>query len=270
VPRFHLRRWTKRGRIRVLDKTVPKVFATRPRNVAGERFYYGHLLDESGVIEEWLAQHERNFARLYRRVERETDVASLTDSERFEICVLFALASSRTRRTRATTKETWESLMNRIAETMGVTDWTVRIGEDYAMGLHLEMLKDLPRYAAALSDLRLQVLVNGTELPFTTSDHPVALHNALPPRPHRGGRLGFASPGIQLHLPISPKLCLILYDSGTYGELASSALISDEKDVLFERVLQLLGCFRHVFSRPDDHSNVEFTLVNLLGPEDFK
>jgi hypothetical protein len=254
VPQFHLRRWRsgKPNFVRVLDKADHRIFRANPRNIGGERFFHSNL-PEAQVIEQWFGDMERKAAAVYEKIDQRRDVAGLTHSERFNLCQYIAASLVRTREAREEVRQMSEGLLNAIAQRMGVTDWEVKLTEGGALGHHLNSFKDIPRYVPLLMRLDMILEVNKTNLPLTTSDHPVVRHNDLPPRPGGGGRLGIASPGIQLHMPISPELCLLLLDSTTYGKFPSRWILTDPENVIFERWLQLDQSFRHVFSRtPED------------------
>lgn len=253
VPQFHLRRWCvgNAESVNVLDKTTGKIFLANPRDVGGERFFFSKL-PEGQVIEKWFAELEAKASELYDRIEKGVPIEGLTNLERFDLCQFIAASAVRTRETREEVTQLSENLVNDIAKKMGVTDWRWKLTEDGALGQHVSMFADIPKFALMLMRLQAILEVNETDLLFATSDHPVVRHNDLPPRPGGGGRFGFKSPGVQFHMPISPRMCLLLLDSSVYGILPSRWVLSDVRNVVFERWLQLDQSFRHVFSRPGD------------------
>lgn len=133
----------------------------------------------------------------------------------------------------------------------------MKITEEGALGLHIEMLLDMLDYTRFVGRLGLQLLVNRTRTPYTTSDQPVVRWNDLPPRPGGGGRLGLASPGIQLRMPISPRFCLVAYNLEVYGRFSSRREVLMDDEIQNERRLQLSQAWCHVFSTARDPFDLE-------------
>ncbi|MBE9054029.1 DUF4238 domain-containing protein [Nostocales cyanobacterium LEGE 11386] len=66
-------------------------------------------------------------------------------------------------------------------------------------------------------DLHWKLIINETEEPFITSDNPVVLYNQfLETRKTYGSNVGLASKGLEIFLPLSPQIILILYDKDVY------------------------------------------------------
>jgi hypothetical protein len=66
-------------------------------------------------------------------------------------------------------------------------------------------------------DLCYKLLINRTDTPFITSDHPVVLYNQFMERRRAfGSNTGLGCKGLQMFLPLSPHCCLILYDCDVY------------------------------------------------------
>jgi hypothetical protein len=78
-----------------------------------------------------------------------------------------------------------------------------------AVGQHLAM-------SPLIDDLDSTLFLNDTDEDFLTSDHPVALCNSLPASHASGRRPGFASRGLIIVYPISPRALLLLSDAEVY------------------------------------------------------
>jgi len=102
--------------------------------------------------------------------------------------------------------------------------------------------RDAPRLALqvleasiALSlDLNCKLLLNNTSKAFITSDNPVIKHNQLFIRDKETSHLGFASSGLQILLPLNPRVCLLFFDQNVYrvGNRQDSLLhISDTTSI---------------------------------------
>lgn len=68
----------------------------------------------------------------------------------------------------------------------------------------------------ALSDLQCLILANRTDVPFLFGDNPVVLCNPYRQHIDYYGVLGWQAPGLQVHIPISPKHHLVLCDPAAY------------------------------------------------------
>jgi len=264
VPQFHLRQWAEPGneQVKVLDKAIPRVFVTGSRNVGGEKFYLG---DSPGAqtIEEAFARLESRIAKTYSKIKERESLVELSESELDDLYPYVASMIVRPKETRESSKQLAEELASWIAAAMGVTDWTVRMTEEGAADFHLDSFANIPKYSSLLRNLGMSLLLNDTSISFTTSDNPVTKYNSLPSRPQGGGRLGLASQGILLHMPISPKLCLVLFDKRTYA-VPTSEVISDTRDVLLVRELQLRQSYKHVFCCETEDFATE---MKLLGQD---
>jgi hypothetical protein len=91
----------------------------------------------------------------------------------------------------------------------------VRVRMDKAIQ---SVLSSAAKGSELLYDLNYRVLFNKTNIPFWTSDNPVVFYNQLLEslRPY-ANNIGFASKGLQIIYPFSPKHCLLFYDGNTYG-----------------------------------------------------
>ena len=97
-----------------------------------------------------------------------------------------------------------------------------------------------------LTDLEFKLAINKTGLDFFISDHPVFMYNWLYRKLNHPGVTNVGARGLQLFLPISPKLILCLYDPKTYkyGEKGSSSI-----DVYNEKDIEALNSFQAINSK---------------------
>ncbi len=92
-------------------------------------------------------------------------------------------------------------------------------------------------------DLSLKVVVNKTQEPFITSDHPVVLYNQfLELRKKYGSNTGLACKGLEIFLPISSRHLLILFDRDVYKVGNKNDSVIDVTNVADVRALNLLQC----------------------------
>jgi len=85
---------------------------------------------------------------------------------------------------------------------------------------HARFLVDMTdSFADILLKMKWILVSNKTAMPFWTSDNPIVRYN-----PHKSelvSNLGLQSPGIQLHIPISPALAITICDPFEYADMPS-------------------------------------------------
>jgi hypothetical protein len=111
-------------------------------------------------------------------------------------------------------------------------------------------LSTLPEMMAGLIDLRIHVIVAPDGHQFITSDHPVCRFNHYCHGIKGMGVLGGVSRGLQIYVPLSPKIGVLLFDSGVYkvgrrGTAASS--IATPEDVLRLNQLVFLAAHENLY-----------------------
>ena len=88
--------------------------------------------------------------------------------------------------------------------------------------------------AMILRDLEYHIIENETSLEFYISDHPVFMYNWLYRNLHQPGVTSITALGLQVFLPLSPRITLCLYDPKVYkyGSRGSSVThLSNEGDI---------------------------------------
>jgi len=116
----------------------------------------------------------------------------------------------------------------------------------------------------ALDDLKIVLAYNRTATPFFCSDDPAILVNRWLHNNESvmGPGYGLHSAGIICVLPISPRVCCLLYDGDVYSIATSSNWFdihsSDDVDRLND--LQYLNCAANVYFQDAAHSNLACSL----------
>ena len=101
-------------------------------------------------------------------------------------------------------------------------------------------------------DLKIKLLVNQTIQDFITSDHPVAKINQYFLRAFDSGVTGWATKGLQVFLPLSPRHTLMMYDDRIYkvGARKSTVVaIANKSDINAMNMLQLMNAHQNVYFR---------------------
>ena len=104
-----------------------------------------------------------------------------------------------------------------------------------------------------LYDLKIKFLIPNCTLGLILSDHPVISYNQWaenhPKYRKYRGISGFVYKGLQLFLPISPSLCIALYDPKTY-EYGSKKTITGKigkKDVIRLNKIQTINALNNIY-----------------------
>ena len=122
------------------------------------------------------------------------------------------------------------------------------ISNNHAVDNSLNRIKII---ASIINDLEILLLHNRTNAPFITSDYPlVRFSQYLQAKKEDISDLGFKSDGIQVFMPLSPSVCLVLYDTRTYdimSEVDRYIDIHSETEIFQLNLLQLLNCSDKVY-----------------------
>lgn len=215
VPQFLLRQFAEPASrtLYAFDKRTLKTFSANPRNVAAENYFYEIETGWGAVtLEPGLADLETRAAAILRPVIEAESIAALTPEDRVLLSVFFAVQFTRTRQVR----ESMLDMSRQIAEWLAgfgfdpdKVDGFKPMGEEDAKLLAMKMIDESRLDLSPHFLLKTWLLVrNATGEPLLLSDNPVALHNSRPARFY--GNLGLASEGIEIHIPVTPRLSLNL------------------------------------------------------------
>ena len=80
----------------------------------------------------------------------------------------------------------------------------------------VQNLSQFPIIAKCLDDLKMQLINAAPGSQFVTSDNPVFQYNLYCEESNEGGKIGALKVGLLLFIPLSPQLCLLLYDGSVY------------------------------------------------------
>lgn len=111
-----------------------------------------------------------------------------------------------------------------------------------------------------IDDLDCTLFLNATSEDFLTSDHPVVLCNSLPGGRASDRKIGFASPGLIMLYPISPRAILFLSDPKAYAVESQNGrtLLRREQDIVDLNLAQFGNAHENVYF--SNAANVQRTL----------
>lgn len=253
VPQFYLRNFGEK--LFFYDKTDQSIKQSEPNNLALKKNFYGPPEEKnSSRIETAMSQLEGDANSAISEIIKTENYSNLSDKHKTAVCSFVALQYLRTQEARLRIAEVTEKLVNEVAKHMGVDDWEVKVTDEGKISSHLDIMKEFGPIAAVLGRMGVAILVNDTKIPYWTSDSPVVLCNEIKQFPW--GNLGITSKGIEIHLPLTPRLTICFYDATTYHGFPEKAN-TDEQGVIRQNYLQTLTCTRFMFS-----NTAEFYMAN--------
>jgi hypothetical protein len=261
VPQFYLKQFSQRKRnsyyVKCFDKSKLKTFTVNTNKIACESYFF----DPPGSnqpVERWLARIERRFAKSYDRLIELQELKRLSTSDRIAISNFLSVQWVRTREHREFLRDFTTQLKDRLEE-KNVTDqmrdeiekWSQ---DDFIVSLQVEdMRMNVMKIAPIIRRMKWILIVNNTEMPFWTSDHPFSRYNPVdPPQPYMGN-LGLLSRGIQVLFPLTPRLSLTLCDPLAYPHFPK-VIEAEFGNAVFGNELQVDWSNRYLFSETDDFS----------------
>jgi hypothetical protein len=209
VPQFLLRGFAgsgKRKQVYVFDKSNDNEFCSSVRNLACERDFYDHDLDQ------WLTRLEDTSAPIIESIRKKRTLNHLQHDERQWLAGFIAAQHVRTLHHRAVFADINAQMADAIRE-QGTDPNSVKNFRELS---HAENREATNSEIVPLAFKLLPYILNkswilflvapGTE--FWIGDHPVTLANNMNPGDGLRGTLGFGVVGIEIYLPISSELML--------------------------------------------------------------
>ena len=121
--------------------------------------------------------------------------------------------------------------------------------------------------AGDIADLSVKFLLHERNVGFVLSDHPVVICNLFVEYhrklSHCYGADGLMTKGIQLIMPVSPRVCIVMYDPQTYacGSPRSRVVRAGRHDVRVINSLQAANANQCLYYHPDYMTDEEFDRI---------
>jgi len=183
----------------------------------------------------------------------------LSQAEIIELSFYLAIQYLRTEEMRIITKQLTESIFKSIADKI-LSNSDEFKQEKLVKIYHLMSLIDTPeKIASILQHYKWVIAINNTNIPFYTSDAPVVLY---PHIKHSFYGYGFATKGIEIFFPLSPKYAVIIYEPTYLMEKIPSLLKKTiikltEENALFYNDLMIHRAALQLFSNTNNFQLVE-------------
>lgn len=249
VPQLYLRNWATDSNKRQIGtfclQANKLVLSASIRHQAQKPNFYG-----DAELEAAFSKCESRWAEMIRRIETTQSLPPFHSEEMSELLVFVAIQAFRTPQAVSDLDELIAGKIDVLKE-MGVHPdvlGTLRNdgrGAKYALQFAAEVLP-------VMQDLEAKLVIAPAQMPYITSDHPVLLYNQfLERRRTFGGTTGWGCAGLEVFLPISPKIMLVLFDPNAYRiggkRLARVRVTANAEDVQTLNILQVANASSQIY-----------------------
>lgn len=273
VPKHLLRGWTDNERLPVYNLENQQEYPpTSLSNLCSEDYFYG-----GPEVEQSMDELESRHAELINRLRSETSFDVFDRMDILHFCVFVLLQRNRTKQQKQETDELIDNLAKQYLELQveaGEVDPELPSGQsvldvldDYKIThenpLAFPMLHALTGVDLIL-DLEVAIIVNTTDEKFVVSDHPVVHDNPRFKNQFERYLAGIQSRGIQIFVPLSDWVQIMLYDPAAYiidysDKKKRRVLATSQEVVTGLNDMQMINAFENIFYRT---SNQEQKFVN--------
>ncbi len=255
VPRLLLRRFSSDERrvSVVILSTGKRIDSVGLKEQCAESYFYG----EDGVLEKGFEAGERRFSEVVGDLGA-ARLAALTTADLFQIKLFVHYQRLRT----AGAAEQMDQLTAKTAKELMPRGPSFERLPDFD-GIRVR-LTNAPQFLFAqatmltpvLVDLAVKFLISDHSLGLVLSDDPVIVcnqyaehHPVLGPPCSPGGTTGLAMKGLQLFLPVSPRVCIAVFDPGTYeyGSPTNSLVRLGLGDVRLLNTMQVANAAKCIY-----------------------
>jgi len=243
VPRFYLRRFASQPRrINVFNLRRRAAFASVGlRDQCFKHRLYGH----TPLLEDAFSILETQIPKVFDVIEFSHQPPQRHTADYERLVRFLALQYART--TAAVSRIRRSSSNFAAAAFKGSPPAPFQVDDRQALALSLATL---PHIIESLSDLPLHLIQAPSGTSFVTSDNPVFRYNTYCEGIKDQGVIGTLCRGLQLFLPISPRSCLLFYDSAVYKagpKGAAQTSVGTADDVRMINLMQLLSAQENVY-----------------------
>ena len=258
VPKFYLRNFG--SDLYCFDKKNDVKFKTNPNDVALKPDFYGGEYDGLPSIETAFSQLENIHAMTIKELIKKQNYYKLSHDQKLAVCEFLAFQYVRTEQSRKSITHLMQSAYNLMASKILPENLKIKLNENGSIGMHLKTMGDYRRLAVLFFNMKFTVCLNTTTIPFWTSDNPVSKQNEYDTNPY--GNMGITNRGIEIHLPLTPTLCLYALDPTIFYPMPDFKEMSVKQNVIRENFLQLRYSTRFVYSNTERFHVITSMLKN--------
>lgn len=242
VPQFYLRNFSNDRKSIGMFLLDEQKFISHAsiRKTAYREYLYG----EDGTIENGLANNEGEWSKIIDKIV-ETEKISLDEEDYITLLLFLTLTEARTSQT--------ADYNNAQISTSANLLFKMKEGKDRDLGVHYNIpnlisLQTAAKLTPILTDLNLLLIINESNRGFITSDNPVVRYNQYFMFRNYYKNYGLGQIGLQLLVPLSPKICLCVYDDIMYTPITNDIVTIRSGSQINElNKLFLLNAYERIF-----------------------
>jgi hypothetical protein len=272
VPRLLLKRFTDiNEKLWVFDKWEKNIFESSINGVAAENYYYNYNV--SGVVrtlENELTEYETKASKVIDSIVESNSLLNLTDDDKYNFSEFISLQYLRTPFAFNQSLNFYDQLMSDLffkgispEQIEGYEDLT----EDSLRLWRLSSLSDFKTFSQHFFNKTWVLQASTSTSPFWISDNPISFQNSK--REGERGNIGLEVDGIEVYLPLTTELTLVLWCGGTTKYICDQyKLIEDDQKLKqlhpekFESIENVYNCIKNGKVLASTDSNV--TNLNSL------
>ena len=273
VPQFYLRIFQsapKRIHLYDLGRMEPR----KDVGIKGQcckRYFHG----KDSKIEDALCELEGTSAKMLQSIANTRKLPPRRNKAYLDMLTFACLQDLRTQKRTVAFDHMLHKLLGRAFKGMDEVPEGIVLDHLELITLSLSMIPDA---LEQISDLKSHLVASRSEA-FITSDAPVYTYNQYCEGIRDRGITGLASRGLQIFVPLSPSLLLVLYDGRAYkirrlaDRWSGRSVTDDVSDIDQLNLLQLLSAERNVyFSNWEQHRDIErllpdFEILRVADPQ---
>lgn len=216
------RRGRGKEQVRVLDKSSSKTFIANVRNIAAAfGFYEAEIAGQVVNAEAILAELESQASAALQKVLSMGTVAGIDAGERMWLAIFCSVQFVRTQSVRDRIRSMQASMEAHIIRqgfNPAEVDGFQRMSEGDIKAMAIRWIASaVIEYPPLFIAKRWFLMRAKGDLDFYIGDHPVVLHNDREFGPY--GNLGLAVPGVQIYMPLAPRLMLAMWCPSIFDEI---------------------------------------------------
>ena len=195
------------------------------KEVCQRKYFYG----KDQILEKWYRDREGEWSKVINKI-IETEYLPTDEVDLYDLLSLICLSDIRTAFSADSFKDFNKKHLNICAalykehgREFSEKD-IKRFSQSWSIQ-HLQSVLNTPKMVETINDLSLALIINTSSRQFVTSDTPVAKYNKLFVERNYHFSYGCGQYGILIFYPLSPTLCILLYDSNVYNVTLSKGNI---------------------------------------------
>lgn len=210
------------------------------KKIACKEYLYG----DNNLIENTLANDESVWSKIIGKI-IDTEKIVLNQEEYLMLLLFISMSEARTSLTADNNNAQLATLSKLILKMKDIPNGNVDIKYDIP---NLVPLKCAIEIIPVLTDLDFLLIVNESNRGFITTDNPVVRYNQFFVSRNYCRSYGYGQIGIQLFVPLSPKICLCIYDSVMYTSKTKNIVkIRSGSQINELNKLFVLNAYEHIF-----------------------